>query len=111
MSAPQLCPIGRAPLLCQQRIEVLVPPPIIWTTDALSKVGLSSHTQLLHHPPRSNVLGLTSRDDPMQVQRVKAIVEQCYSGFRGIPVTVIGAMEDPANFIRLRGKRMKQHVP
>src|SRR5215207_5502892 len=107
-----VCLIGLEPLFFQKSIEVFVPPPIIRTPDALSKVGLSSHAQLFHNPTRSNVLGLTGSDDPMQVQRFKAILEQCHSGFRGIPLAVIGAIEDPANFISLRGKpRMKHYVP
>src|SRR5215218_6675404 len=100
------------PLFFQKSIEVFVPPPIIRTPDALSKVGLSSHAQLFHNPTRSNVLGLTGSDDPMQLQCLKAILEQCHSGIRGIPLAVIGAIEDPANLISLRGKpRMKHHVP
>ena len=100
------------PLFLQKSIEVFVPPPIIRKPDALSKVGLSSHAKLFHNPTRSNVLGLTGSDDPMQVQSLKAILEQCHSGFRSIPVAVIGAIEDPANLISLRGKpRMKLHVP
>jgi hypothetical protein len=48
----------------------------------------------------------------MQVQRLKAILEQCHGGFRSIPVAVIGAIEDPANLISLIGKpQMKLHVP
>src|SRR5918994_670200 len=108
----KLCPIGREPLFLQKSIEVFVPPPIIRTPDALSKVGLSSHAQLFHNPTRSNVLGLSGSDDPMQVQRLKAILEQCHSGFRSIPLAVIGAIDNPANLISLRGKpRMKLHVP
>src|SRR5918995_1484515 len=108
-----LCLIGLEPLFFQKSIEVFVPPPIIRTPEkvALSKVGLSAHAQLFHNPTRSNVLGLTGSDDPMQVQRFKAILEHCQGGFRGIPLAVIGAIEDPANFISLRGKpRMKIHV-
>src|ERR671920_1008530 len=85
-----LCLIGLEPLFFQKGIEVFVPPPIIRTPDALSKVGLSSHAQLFHYPPRSNVLGLRGSNNPMQVQRFKAILEQCHSGFCGIPVAVIG---------------------
>src|ERR687894_2883890 len=100
------------PLFLQKSIEVFVPPPIIRKLDALSKVGLSVHAQLFHNPTRSNVLGLTGSDDPMQVQRFKAILEHCHSGFRGIPVAVIGAIEDPADLVSPRGKpRMKLHVP
>src|ERR687894_2224988 len=100
------------PLFLQKSIEVFVPPPIIRKPDALSKVSLSSHAQLFHNPTRSNVLGLSGSDDPMQVQRLKAISEQCHSGFRCIPVAVIGAIEDPPNLIRSEGKpRMKHHVP
>jgi hypothetical protein len=45
-------------------------------------------------------------------QRFKAILEQCHSGFRGIPLAMVGAIDDPANLISLRGKpRMKHHVP
>src|ERR671912_1675028 len=112
MYAPQLCVIGLEPLFFQKSIEVFVPPLIIRTADALSKVGLSSHAQLFHNPTRSNVLGLSGSDDPMQVQRLEAILEQCHSGFRSIPVAVIGAIEDPADLVSLRGKpRMKLHVP
>src|SRR5215218_3467616 len=50
------------PLFFQKSIEVFVPPPIIRTPDALSKVGLSAHAQLFHNPTRSNVLGLTGSD-------------------------------------------------
>src|ERR671916_1343642 len=107
-----LCLIGLEPLFFQKSIEVFVPPSIVRTPDALSKVGLSAHAQLFHNPTRSNVLGLTGSDDPMQVQSLKAILEQCHSGFRSIPVAVIGAIEDPANLISLIGKpRMKLHVP
>jgi hypothetical protein len=74
--------------------------------------GLQSHAQLFHYPTRCYVLGLTGGDNPMQVQRFKAMPEQCHSGFRSIPSAVIGEIEDPANFIGLRGKpRMKQLVP
>src|SRR5918995_2383364 len=107
-----LCFIGLEPLFFEKSIEVFVPPPIIRTHDALSKVSLSSHAQLFHNPTRCHVLGLSGSDDPMQVQRFKAILEQCHSGFRGIPVAVIGAIEDPPNLISLRSKpRMKLHVP
>src|SRR5215207_7976073 len=105
-------PSPSEPLFFQKSIEVFVPPPIVRTPDALSKVSFSSHAQLFHNPPRSNILGLTGSDDPMQAQRFKTIVEQCHSGFRGIPLALIGAIEDPANLMSLRGKpRMKQHVP
>src|ERR687889_1226669 len=107
-----LCLSGLEPLFFQKGIEVFVPPPIIRTPDALSKVGLSSHAQLFHNPTRSNVLGLRGSNHPMQAQRLKAILEQGHSGFRGIPVAVTGAIEDPANLISLRGKpRMKLHMP
>src|SRR5919107_3099483 len=104
-----LCFIGLEPLFFQKGIEVFVPPPIIFRTpDALSKVSLSSHAQLFHNPTRSNILGLSGSDDPMQVQCFKAILEHRHSGFRGIPVAVIGAIEDPANLISLIAKpRMK----
>src|SRR5215218_5212135 len=109
---PRLRLIDLEPLFFQKSIEVFVPPPIIRTPDALSKVGLSSHAQPFHNPPRSNVLGLTGSDHPMQVQPLKAVLEQCRGGFRSIPMAVIGAIEDPANLISLRGKpRMKLHVP
>src|SRR5215208_8249297 len=76
---PRLRLIGLEPLFFQKGIEVFVPPPIIRTPDALSKVGLSAHAQLFHNPTRSNVLGLTGSDHPMQAQRLKAISEHCHS--------------------------------